>query len=220
MRTRSTKPTRLTLSVAVLASLALPLAACGNDSSDDASDAAPSAESVTVSNPWARPADAGANSAVYMELTGGDVTDSLVEASVSTGVASEAQLHQTMTGDSGTGDSDSGNSMSPSMSTDSMSGASMTHDTSTDSSGTDNSGTGDSGSEGPVYADDGNDMMSMEPVESIQVPAGETVHLEPGGYHIMMVELAKDLEVGDTFDMTLTFENSGEQTISVEVTDG
>jgi len=61
--------------------------------------------------------------------------------------------------------------------------------------------------------------MEMRPVESIPVPAGETVELEPGGLHIMLLDLAKPLEVGDTFDLTVTFEQAGEQVVSVEVKD-
>jgi copper(I)-binding protein len=61
--------------------------------------------------------------------------------------------------------------------------------------------------------------MMMQEVESIQLPAGETVTLEPGGYHIMLLDLAEPLEMGATFDITLNFENAGEQTVTVEVRD-
>ena len=61
--------------------------------------------------------------------------------------------------------------------------------------------------------------MTMQPVDSIELPAGEEVSLEPGGYHIMLLDLVAPLEVGDTFDIVLTFENAGEVTVTAEVRD-
>lgn len=62
-------------------------------------------------------------------------------------------------------------------------------------------------------------MMSMRPVEKIPVPAGETVNLQPGGYHIMLMDLAAPLEVGSTIEVTLTFENAGDVKVEAEVRD-
>lgn len=50
-------------------------------------------------------------------------------------------------------------------------------------------------------------MMGMKPVQSIDLPAGETVTLEPGGYHIMLLDLAKPVKDGDSIPVTLEFEN-------------
>ena len=61
--------------------------------------------------------------------------------------------------------------------------------------------------------------MTMRPVSSIVLPAGETVLLMPGGYHIMLLDLVAPLEEGQTFDVTLTFANSGTQVVTVEVRD-
>lgn len=61
--------------------------------------------------------------------------------------------------------------------------------------------------------------MSMRPVEKIPVPAGETVNLQPGGYHIMLMDLAAPLEVGSTIEVTLTFENAGDVKVEAEVRD-
>lgn len=77
---------------------------------------------------------------------------------------------------------------------------------------------GDMGDMGDMGGDPG--AMTMRPVESIDLPAGETVKLEPGGYHIMLLDLVKPLEVGQTFDVTLTFEQAGEQTVTAEVREG
>ena len=38
--------------------------------------------------------------------------------------------------------------------------------------------------------------MTMQPVEALDLPAGETVSLQPGGYHIMLLDLAELLETG------------------------
>jgi hypothetical protein len=66
---------------------------------------------------------------------------------------------------------------------------------------------------------EGMGTMMMQEVGVIDLPAGETVSLEPGGYHIMLMRLGSPLEVGQTFDVTLTFENAGIRTYQVEVRD-
>ena len=55
-------------------------------------------------------------------------------------------------------------------------------------------------------------MMRMQEVPSIAVPAGATVMLEPGGFHLMFIGLAAPLTVGQTFDVTLEFA-SGEKLV-------
>lgn len=59
--------------------------------------------------------------------------------------------------------------------------------------------------------------MVMREVESIDLPAGEMVMLKPGGYHVMLIDLVSPLEIGQTFDVTLTFETAGDVVVSVEV---
>lgn len=61
--------------------------------------------------------------------------------------------------------------------------------------------------------------MTMREVDSVPIPAGETVVLEPGGYHVMLMELAGPLEAGATFELTLEFEQAGEQVVEVTVRD-
>lgn len=61
------------------------------------------------------------------------------------------------------------------------------------------------------------DAMTMRPVEKVTVPAGGTVEFKPGGLHVMLMDLKRDLAVGDRFRLTLTFEKGGEQTVEVEV---
>lgn len=66
---------------------------------------------------------------------------------------------------------------------------------------------------------EGGGMMTMQPVERIDIPAGGSVSLEPGGYHVMFLDLAAPFEAGDSIEITLTFENAGEQVVTAEVRD-
>ena len=61
------------------------------------------------------------------------------------------------------------------------------------------------------------DVMRMRQVDAVDVPAGETVELKPGGLHIMFVDLKAPLKAGDSFPMTLKFEKAGEVTVDVKV---
>lgn len=62
---------------------------------------------------------------------------------------------------------------------------------------------------------DGN-VMRMRQVEAIEVPAGKTVELKPGGQHVMFIGLTQTLKSGAHFPLTLRFEKAGE--VKVEVT--
>lgn len=61
------------------------------------------------------------------------------------------------------------------------------------------------------------DVARMVPAPRVDIPAGGSVEFEPGGYHVMLVGLAQDLKVGDTFQLTLRFEKSGEVPLEVPV---
>lgn len=63
-------------------------------------------------------------------------------------------------------------------------------------------------------------MMGMQPVKRLEIPAGGSVELKPGSYHIMLMGLKQDLKAGDTIDITLTFEKAGEFSFSVPVKEG
>ncbi|WP_018633941.1 copper chaperone PCu(A)C [Neomegalonema perideroedes] len=61
-------------------------------------------------------------------------------------------------------------------------------------------------------------VMSMRPLpEGLPIPAGETVSLKPGGYHIMIEGLTAPLVEGETLDLTLTFEKAGEIPVSFDI---
>jgi len=55
-----------------------------------------------------------------------------------------------------------------------------------------------------------NGVMRMRPVAAIDLPAGETVTLRPGGLHLMLIDLKQPLNQGDTVPVTLVFEKAGE----------
>ncbi len=62
-------------------------------------------------------------------------------------------------------------------------------------------------------------MMSMQPVTSLTVPADGSVELAPGGYHIMMLQLAGPLVAGDDVPITLSFADGDEVQVIAEVRD-
>jgi periplasmic copper chaperone A len=63
----------------------------------------------------------------------------------------------------------------------------------------------------------GSGMMGMQPVDRVEIPAGQTVKLEPGGFHIMLNGLAAELKAGEAIELTLTFEKAGEIKVTAEV---
>ena len=60
-------------------------------------------------------------------------------------------------------------------------------------------------------------VMKMAEIDGLDIPTGETVKLEPGGYHIMLMGLNDPLTAGKTFDVQLKFENAGTKSVSVDV---
>jgi periplasmic copper chaperone A len=63
-------------------------------------------------------------------------------------------------------------------------------------------------------------MMAMHPVERIPIPAGGSVELKPGGYHIMLIGLTAPLEVGAEIAITLMFASAAPITVQAEVKQG
>ncbi|MGF1506019.1 MAG: copper chaperone PCu(A)C [Chloroflexi bacterium] len=61
------------------------------------------------------------------------------------------------------------------------------------------------------------EMMGMRQIPELTIPAGETVTLEVGGYHVMLIGVQETLEMGETAEVTLIFENAGEITVEAEV---
>lgn len=56
-----------------------------------------------------------------------------------------------------------------------------------------------------------NDVMTMRPVEGgLEIPAGATVELKPGGYHIMFMGVSEPFAEGSHVPVMLQFETAGE----------
>ena len=64
---------------------------------------------------------------------------------------------------------------------------------------------------------DGDTMKMREMEDGLLIPAGETVELKPGGYHLMFVQLNQSLVEGETVEATLEFQNAGSVTIPFSV---
>ncbi len=60
-------------------------------------------------------------------------------------------------------------------------------------------------------------VVNMVPVGAIDIPAGHTATLQPGGMHVMFHGLNKPLAEGGKYSLTLKFAKSGEATLAVEV---
>ena len=60
-------------------------------------------------------------------------------------------------------------------------------------------------------------LATMRPVESVAIPAGAEIRLEPGGLHVMLMGLESSLLAGDTVQLSLEFETSGTRTVPAEV---
>jgi copper(I)-binding protein len=54
-------------------------------------------------------------------------------------------------------------------------------------------------------------VMRMRPVESVDLPAGETVALRPGGYHVMLMQVKVPLQEGAMVPLTLVVETGGKR---------
>jgi copper(I)-binding protein len=63
----------------------------------------------------------------------------------------------------------------------------------------------------------GGDMVGMVPVQEVDIPAGGTLTLEPGSFHLMFVGLRETLEPGDTVEVTLSFRDAGSVKVTAQV---
>lgn len=106
---------------------------------------------LSAADPWARPAAAGANSAVYFTLDNPSTQDDTLLRAISE-AAADVEIHQ-------------------------------------------------------VSMED--DIMRMTPVDTVAIPAGGQVEFNPGGLHVMLVDLHQPLVEGQQILVTLEFENAG-----------
>ena len=62
-----------------------------------------------------------------------------------------------------------------------------------------------------------NNIMRMRAVPALSLPAGRTVELKPGGYHVMLMDLKQQMKEGEVVPVTLTVESGGKrETIEVK----
>ena len=62
-----------------------------------------------------------------------------------------------------------------------------------------------------------NGVMRMRKIPQIDLPQGQTVMLEPGGLHVMFINLKRDLKVGDNINVTLVFDDGSEKALQLPV---
>jgi len=60
-------------------------------------------------------------------------------------------------------------------------------------------------------------MMHMHAVESIALPAGKPVKLQPGGYHVMLMQLTGQIKAGQKVPLTFVVEDAKGKRENVEV---
>jgi copper(I)-binding protein len=60
-------------------------------------------------------------------------------------------------------------------------------------------------------------VMKMRPLAGLDIAAGQSVTLKPGGEHIMLLGLNGPLREGQSFPLTLTFEKAGTREVTVAV---
>ncbi|MFJ2709592.1 MULTISPECIES: copper chaperone PCu(A)C [unclassified Pseudomonas] len=62
-----------------------------------------------------------------------------------------------------------------------------------------------------------NEVMSMGPVKSVDLPAGKAVSFDPNGYHVMLMGLTGQLKEGESVPLTLTVEDAKGEKQTIEV---
>jgi hypothetical protein len=60
-------------------------------------------------------------------------------------------------------------------------------------------------------------MMMMRPVPKLGVPAGGKHEMKPGGYHLMLLNLKRQLKAGQVVNLTLVFEKAGRLAVKAKV---
>lgn len=60
-------------------------------------------------------------------------------------------------------------------------------------------------------------VMKMRPVKQIDIPAKGEAKLQPGGLHVMLIDLKQPPKAGDTVAVTLTFEDGSAKQVNAMV---
>jgi len=61
------------------------------------------------------------------------------------------------------------------------------------------------------------EVMKMRAIKGLDLPAGKTVELRPGGYHVMLMDLKQQMKEGDTVPVTLVIEGKDKKRSTLEV---
>ncbi|MFV0524818.1 MAG: copper chaperone PCu(A)C [Acidimicrobiales bacterium] len=175
-------------------------------------------EVITVTDAWARSTAAtAANGALYFTITSSE-DDVLTAVTIDASVAESVEIHETVPADDhSTHDHSTDDHATDDHATDdSMADGSSEDDASED----DASGDAASGDAASEDAASGDMAMTMQELpDGLELPAGEPVVLEPGGYHVMLMGLVEPLQAGSELEITLEFAEASPQTMLVAVMD-
>lgn len=61
------------------------------------------------------------------------------------------------------------------------------------------------------------DVMKMNPIPSLALPANTDVALKPGGYHVMLLDLKRQMKDGDSVPLTLVVEQADGQRTEMNI---
>lgn len=64
-----------------------------------------------------------------------------------------------------------------------------------------------------------NNKMGMRPAGKIAIKPKSEFEFKPGGFHVMLLGVTKDLKIGDKIEIVLLFKNKGKIKIKAEVRD-
>ncbi|MFA7504228.1 MAG: copper chaperone PCu(A)C [Burkholderiaceae bacterium] len=62
-----------------------------------------------------------------------------------------------------------------------------------------------------------NNVMKMNAIDSLELPAGKAVELRPGGYHLMLMQLPAPLEEGTEIPVSLVFEDDAGKRTTMDI---
>ncbi|HMN93581.1 MAG TPA: copper chaperone PCu(A)C [Hydrogenophaga sp.] len=61
------------------------------------------------------------------------------------------------------------------------------------------------------------DVMRMRQIPGLDLAAGRTTELKPGGYHVMLMDLKQPLQAGQNVPITLVFEDAARQRFTQQI---
>jgi copper(I)-binding protein len=61
------------------------------------------------------------------------------------------------------------------------------------------------------------DVMKMNAISGLDLPAGKTVELRPGGHHLMLMDLKQQVKDGDEVQLSIVVERAGGERQTIEL---